>query len=46
MASINARKALFTESGVVKTSDTSGSKATTRRDVFTPDANRFGFALE
>ena len=45
MASINARKTLFTASGVVKTSDTSGSKATTRRPSSTRDANRFGFAL-
>ena len=32
MASINARKALLTASGVVNTLDTSGSKATTTQD--------------
>ena len=43
---MSARKALLTASGVVNTSDTSGSNATTRSPLSTRDANRFGFALE
>jgi hypothetical protein len=45
MASMKARNALFTASGVVKTFETSESRTTTTRDGAIRDANRFGFAL-
>ncbi|HMN00331.1 MAG TPA: hypothetical protein PKC99_15080, partial [Anaerolineales bacterium] len=45
MAEINARKALFTSSDVVKTFATSGSTMTINGSFFIRDAKRFGFAF-
>ena len=45
MAEINARKALFTSSEVVKTLATSGSTMTINGSFFIRDAKRFGLAF-